>query len=774
MTCGTRRWLPPRRAIGVLFACLCLLAFMVTTGFAGVSRAAAPAEAAPPVSTPQAVIVIVDKLAMEDLSEFRDALSPLLDELSRGAAGMMNVRTAASASSANGYLSLAAGSRAAAGDWAGLALEPGETHQGIPAAAYYESLTGRPAGGSIVHLGIGELEPRGVGRPGAAERGLQLLGALLKRHGLTTALLGDADTAGERRRYGALLVMDERGIVPAGGAGGELLERDPAFPGGVRTAYERLGQRLSELLATADVIAVDLGDLARLEAMAPFLPGERARPLRAESLGRIAGFVSDVLRLETQRKRLVYVIAPSPSTMLGRTGVLITPALRWEIQPRPAAGEAAPAGLLTSATTRRPGIVTSADFVPTLLADLGLETGAGHGGRPWRTVARDGALDALLTRYGEIERVHRQRLPVIQPYFFAVLALIVAGSCGILLGQLGLWQPITRWRMPWRSAMTAFLAVPAALLLLPLFPPMSLPGTWALTAALSVALMLLATLLGRGSELGPPGALGTVTVILLVADILLGAPLMQRSLLGYDPVAGSRFYGIGNEYMGVLLGAGLIGCAWVLGRMRDEQRSAWGRRVPAFLFGALAVLMLHPRLGINVGGAISAAATAVFGYAFASNRRPGVRPLLAWAGALAAILVATAYLDARLLGEKASHLGQAMQSAADSGTDPLWSMFGRKLAVNWRLIRLTVWSRVLFVAFALLAVAVFLPNRFGAELARRLPSLSQMTKTAVTASLVALAVNDSGVVAASTLLLWPVLTLLAAGPGVFASGGDVP
>lgn len=38
----------------------------------------------------------------------------------------------------------------------------------------------------------------------------------------------------------------------------------------------------------------------------------------------------------------------------------------------------------------------------------------------------------------------------------------------------------------------------------------------------------------------------------------MGGPLMKRSYLGYDPIIGARYYGIGNEFMGVYIGATLL------------------------------------------------------------------------------------------------------------------------------------------------------------------------------------------------------------------------
>src|SRR5690606_14139012 len=74
----------------------------------------------------------------------------------------------------------------------------------------------------------------------------------------------------------------------------------------------------------------------------------------------------------------------------------------------------------------------------------------------------------------------------------------------------------------------------------------------------------------------------------------------------------------------------------------------------------------------------------------------------------------------------------------------------------------------------LLAAAAFVPNRFSRVLGRRFPGLMDMTKASVASALVALAVNDSGVVAASTLLLWPALTVLSVAPETLAAGLEPP
>ena len=53
----------------------------------------------------------------------------------------------------------------------------------------------------------------------------------------------------------------------------------------------------------------------------------------------------------------------------------------------------------------------------------------------------------------------------------------------------------------------------------------------------------------------------------LLLDVLTGSSLIRLSPLGYDVMLGARFYGIGNEYMGILVGSSLLAALSI----RDRQ-----------------------------------------------------------------------------------------------------------------------------------------------------------------------------------------------------------
>lgn len=708
---------------------------------------------------PKVVIVAADKLAFEDFADFPGATASLVRAIDRGALAMMNVRTLGSGGAASGFLSLSSGERVEGGRRSGLAFNRREALDGEPVEAVYAAITGSEAEGEVLHLGIGEL------RRLQREKGLPLfrLGEALLAGGKVAAVLGNSDLPGDPRRFGALLVMGEAGSVALGDVGQGGAVRDASSPAGRRTDPEAAIAGVSALLAPADVVVYEFGDLARLEEVEPLLTPERAEALRREALGRLGAFVEGLVQALEERggeRWSLYLVSPSPSTAKGRPGVLLTPVAWWTHR-------GAASALLTSASTRRLGIVTIADFLPTVLSDLQLTDGSVR--RPWEAVSEEGAFENLLEQYQAIKAVHLLRLPVIQPYFFAVLGLILTGVALTLLVRHGAlrWPPA--WSALWRHLLATVLTFPAALLLLARFSPGPLPNAaaaWSRLLFWMALLGALSTWLGRRRRLGAAGVVALVTTLLVGIDTASGASLMKGSLLGYDPVAGSRYYGVGNEYMGVLLGSLAVASAFLLEELPLRRKAAF----PVIAFAAAALLLAHPRLGINVGGAISAAFAAWAARHFGNERPLRLRSALFWLLAVVLAIGAAGALEALVAPDRPSHLGQVVERMGDDGTDPLWTLFERKLSVNLKLIRLTVWSRVALSSFALLGVTLFHPNWLASALHRERPWLFRMARTAVLCALAALIFNDSGVVAASTLALWPVMSLLSHSIDLAAAG----
>ena len=79
-----------------------------------------------------------------------------------------------------------------------------------------------------------------------------------------------------------------------------------------------------------------------------------------------------------------------------------------------------------------------------------------------------------------------------------------------------------------------------------------------------------------------------ITLLALDIDLLTGATMIKSSVLGYDPMAGARYYGVGNEYMGVMIGCAILVSAAIY--------QAWHHRWVLWLLGIFLALSLLPQL----------------------------------------------------------------------------------------------------------------------------------------------------------------------------------
>jgi len=326
-------------------------------------------------------------------------------------------------------------------------------------------------------------------------------------------------------------------------------------------------------------------------------------------------------------------------------------------------GSDVPEGLLTSPSTRfTPGLLAATDLA-TLVA--GERRGAG---RP--PVVTAGSQDALR------EQQHRWEDKASLLVWMPVLPWLLAGA--LVLG------------MRWPIFACGAMALPLALLIVPCW----LSGWWAILVSAGLAVLIAARF--------PSKTVALVLVGLLWGDVVLGGPLLERSPFSYSVTEAARFYGIGNEAAGLLIGAAL----------------AAPLEIPALL--AVALALGFPTLGANNGCFLAALVGVVL-------RLPRGR----WAAAVIALLLVAgmARWDSLRGRETQSHLGQALTGERGG----VAVLVQRKLAMNLHLLVSSPWVLVLLV---------------GGRRAWR-----QCDWTGGSTALAALLLNDSGVVAAATVLL---------------------
>lgn len=658
-------------------------------------------------------LVVMDGVNLQHLQD--EGYTNFHTLMEEGALGLANANTAGAKTRENSVLTLASGSRALGPGAESIFSAQEELETGL-AAAVHSARTGITVPpGALVLPGIA----------GIAEANDKLLhkvciGYLAKRltaAGKEIAALVNGGP-GDRYREGAAIAADSNGVIQGGNLETALAE-NTGFPFGLQTDLKGFIAAVKDN-AQADLLVIDLGDTSRVQDYLPLVLPERREYFRRQALLQMDRFLGELLQLHGEDDLLLVVVLQADRALAREEGKLLVPVLAY--------GQGFH-GLLASATTRRQGVVANIDVTATVLDYFGLYQEGEIYGQPLQSRPHSDPYGFLLQREREMAAVYRLRPPLVKGFIAAIIVLVA----------LSLVAYYRKWASRGLLQIVLLMAVatPLALLVLAaLSPSLWLVPAWiALTMAIALAL----------SRMDPVRAmtlLGAVTALAVIGDALAGAWLQQRSILGYDAIAGARYYGIGNEYMGVLLGSSLLGLREVLAKNR------WFALPP---LGTIVLILMLPGVGANFGGALAA----LFGYTIAlvgssifnkKHRLPTA--LVLFAAAVVLVLVN--------IGGRQSHVGRFFSDLA-ANPGEFWQVVQRKLAMNLRLIRWSMWSKA-FAALLAAALWFFISQR--RELAKRLSPYWPQIRGGLAAALAALALNDSGIVAAATTLLYMTLPLL--------------
>jgi len=394
-----------------------------------------------------------------------------------------------------------------------------------------------------------------------------------------------------------LLSGQTPGCATAAGPGAALALADRA--GHVASYLPGPGQVTAAVLARCPLTVVDLGTLGYTE---------RAR------------------QLATADAQLATIAAALPAD----TTLLVTapgaPSKPPHLQLALADGPGYSSGLLNAVSTRQPGLIVLTDLTPTVLGWLGAPESASTG--PPQTVGAHvtrgdrGSLAATvqaLTGRDTAEQVWRDTH---DEFFWAYSLADAAVLAAIGLVSWGAAPEQRRRRARgWRVAGVFAAAVPVGTFLANLVPwsTTAHPAAWLYGVSVALALVIAgAALLGcrhRG-PLAPLGVICLFTVAVLGVDVMTGSGLQLETPFGLSVLEAGRFYGIGNEALGIYGLSGLFGAAWlalVLLRRRARLAASGGgqpsRRPAVLAVAAVATFTVFasgwPGFGGKVGGTIA-------------------------------------------------------------------------------------------------------------------------------------------------------------------------
>lgn len=682
-----------------------------------------------PAFDKRVVVVAINEVNFQDLEKL-PTIKKLIDQ---GSIGLMNNRTSTRANTLKAYTTLGSGVRAEASSDSIQFVNINEDNRKI----YLRRMGTDPGAEGIVNQDMAKLQRLNIAGEYGAVAGA--LGQALHEKNIKTAAIGNSDIADDLVRLAPLIAMDELGFVDYGDVSQGILIKDDLYPFGLKNNYQRMLDAFLEVYEKAGLTVIDIGDIYRLERYRDNMTDQVYMNHKVKILTELDAYMAQLLEHVDFSNTRLYVVTPFPSAYNIKAGDRLTPIL--------AVGDGIPPGILTSNTTRREGIVGNVDLAPSIAEYLGVQS-ENMTGRPLAYVERTGNLEWLMNINQDIIATSAFRYPVLTT--FAIFEILISISALILI--LLKDRLNRKWVSGFMNLLLSTMTVPFVLLILSLFAKRNLFLIFSWMIAITVLITYGAKKISR-HRLDPLLILSALTTIGLLIDIATQGRLIKTSLLGYDPIIGARYYGIGNEYMGVLIGSTLVFATAIIDRFKTS------RYLTLLIFVCTTVIVGFPGLGANVGGTITAVAAFAFSSLRLFNVRIRLKQILIIVFSTVFVVALMAFIDIYVLGAK-SHLAGAVQQIFSEGPRAIFLIINRKLAMNLRLIRVTIWSKVLISTILILAVLFYRPVGAINRLFKAYPNLSMGWAGIVAACVVGFFVNDSGVVASATGIIFLAMSML--------------
>lgn len=702
------------------------------------------------------VLLSLPGVTFDDLLAFEsDSGSNINRIMHDGAIGLMNSRTAGRIlddpeaenespkySPEAGYLTLGSGTRVTAGSESWKAYNTVTPLDGSTAGTIYRRRTlNDPGDSEIVHTEIVRIRRNNASLNYRIAIGM--LGTALRSAGIRRSAFGNSDDTGLHREI-VMIAMDNDGLVDGGNVEGHQTE------GGasgllLRDESDVMLREIRQSIAGAGpgFIAVEYGDLARLERAMPDMTDAAYLIQKHDLLKKADGFIGH-LESAIGENGILIILSPYPSYgFLESTGNGLCPIL--------ITGYGVGRGLLTSGSTRIPGVITNLDIAPSILSRFRLPIPSEAVGRPVTVKKSSYQLAQMDIINGEATR-QAINIPVLRQAAGVLIGIAIL----VLLMWLTIKDRLRRNRIVSAAALIPSAMLPA-LLLTGVMPWIGLSAAWIFVSSVTIVLFLVL----RFASKDPMQSLmnsGILFAAIVMIDMLTGGHLCGQSIIGYSIVEGSRFYGMGNEVMGAVTGAALAAVGLVSAFAKWSPRVTQIVLVLGVLLGT--ALIGSSNLGANTGGAISI--VTAFGAAFAvsSQRRLDLRSLIRIAGGVMIVLAVLIAFDIIRGQSGESHLGRAFGALTSGGYDEIGLLIKRKLAMNLMLIKVSIWSKLLLAY--LIGIVIFIKYGNAMKTIRSRHIGYRIAAAGISAGMVAAFIfNDSGVVAAGTcvIYLWSLMAM---------------
>ena len=580
---------------------------------------------------------------------------------------------------------------------------------------------------------------------------LGMLGTTLNKNNLKVALLGNSDIKKnddlKKIRNLALVCMDENGRVQSGNVD-NINKKDDTMPFGISTDYDKLKSETKKYYENNDAIFVELGDTYRLDEYKNNLNENTYKSMKKKIYQNINDYLKEVFEM-AGKNDTIYIVSEFESNLDYKTKRRLSPVIKFEKDGY---------GLLESSTTRNSGIVSNIDIGVDIINKFGLKNELMIG-KVFKNVQDENGIKKVLKDYERIVSINTIRASVVNSYVGIVSASWVIAMIAILfknkipkkekgLGRDQIFKVL-------KELIKLGLIMPLAFLTAPVFQFKTPAGLVSGVLIVTIIYYLIGYLLFRKDDIKQMGFYAFLTIGLIIIDCIIGTPLMKSGIMSYDAINGARYYGVGNEYEGVTIASAVFALAVLL---NYKKISKW---LAVVLSLVILITSAMPSMGANVGGAISESVAYLLFILLIFDVKLDLKKIIMIGVATVLIVVAFAGLDF-LMGTE-SHLAVFTNQIIQEGPAAIFNTFGRKIQMNLKLAKSSVWVNILIVSIIIIGALIFKPSGYFKKIHDKYPMIFKGFMASFVGCIVTLLVNDSGIVAASTAAIYILIPIIIIG-----------
>lgn len=656
----------------------------------------------------KAYVIVANRLTLSDIEKMPN-VNRLIDE---GSIGLMNTRGVNGYKGAESFATINASSKAYANN---------ESSQLYNLSGEYKRIYENRIGIIDGEYAIGNIQLGKLCNQNEKNRYSPYIGALghsLHEVGLKTAAFGNSDTDEEIIRTGSLIAMDSKGLIDYGEVEDILLE-DIGYPYGIKTDYDKILKELASIKQKASLLVIDTGDLNRLNSYSDFLSTDVFYRKRDLILKDIDDFVGDMVSRLDDERSLVMIISPNAGEE--RTdGNNLSPIVLW--------GKGIEKGVLTSSTTNRKGIVSNLDIAPTiakfLRAPLDNMTG-----NPISSIEREKGLDYVKLVNNRIRTTSKTRSKTLLIY--GIITIIIMISISILLilnidtnNKIGIIFKrfiLLLYVMPMVFIFSSLLYIDN---LIKYF------------VSLFAFIMFCWFVVGRFNSHKSIYYISVGYFIIFLIDLITKGNLTRYSILSHDPIIGARYFGMGNEMVGVFLAISAL----LAGLLMDRYNNKY---LPILSLSLSVIMVGHPRLGANVGGTMAILSATIYFILIGKGKKLNIKNIILFIVLVGLVISVLGYIDI-VLNPNPTHLGRTIGTIGDKGIGIIQDIISRKLLMNIKLIGVTIWTKVIFVDILVQIILIFMFKDRILYIMEK--GIGKGILSGIIGSIIGLLLNDSGVI----------------------------